>query len=261
MISQSMLAQGSGSIRGRVYDKKTGEPLPGANVTIPNTALGAATGLEGSYAIRNIPASRQKIRAAYIGYVPVTADVEIIADSVLEKDFRLVAQSLTGEEVVVTAQAQGQNSAINQQLASNTIANIVAADRIKELPDVNAAESVGRLPGVSISRSGGEATQVAIRGLSPKYNTVTINGVVVPATGGDDRSVDLSLISSSMLDGIELKKANTADMDADVLGGTVDLKLREAGDQLQLNATIQPAAGILSQLSLHGERERPFPGW
>jgi len=60
-----------------------------------------------------------------------------------------VPQEITGEEVIVTAQARGQTAAINQQLASNTIANIVSSDRIRELPDANAAESKGRLPGVS----------------------------------------------------------------------------------------------------------------
>ncbi len=63
--------------------------------------------------------------------------------------------------------------------------------------------------------------------------------VALPATGGDDRSVDLSLISSNILDGIEVKKANTPDMDASALGGTVDLKLREAPDEPQVSASAQ----------------------
>lgn len=61
----------------------------------------------------------------------------------------------------------------------------------------------------------------------------------LPATGKDDRSVDLSLVSSSMLDGIEVKKANTPDMDADALGGTVDLRLKEADKEFSINATAQ----------------------
>jgi TonB-dependent receptor len=146
---------------------------------------------------------------------------------------------VTGDEIVITAQAAGQVSAINQQLASNTITNIVSRDRIQELPDVNAAESIGRLPGVSIQRSGGEANKVIIRGLSPKYSTVTVNGVRVPSTGGDDRSVDLALISSNMLDGIEVRKAVTPDMDADALGGAIDLRLREAPDGLMFDILAQ----------------------
>ena len=236
---QSMFAQGSSSIRGRVFDRKTGDPLPGANVVIQNTSLGAASNLEGKFSIPNVPVGRQVLKASYIGYVSMTAEVTVQRDSAVERNFGLSAQALTGEEVVVTAQAQGQNAAINQQLASNTITNIVSAARIKELPDVNAAESIGRLPGVAINRSNGEASTVVIRGLSAKYNAVTVNGVNIPATGGDDRSVDLSLISSNILDGIEVKKANTPDMEASALGGTVNLRLREAPSEPTVNLSAQ----------------------
>ncbi|MCC6399039.1 MAG: carboxypeptidase-like regulatory domain-containing protein, partial [Bacteroidetes bacterium] len=251
LSSQGLFAQGSISVRGRVFDKKSGEPLPGANVIVLNSTLGASTNLDGRFDIRNVPVGRQTFKASYIGYVTLTVEQEVRADAPVDLEIGLTAQALTGEEVLITAQAQGQNAAINQQLSSNTIANVVSAARIKEVPDVNAAESIGRLPGVAINRSGGEANNVAIRGLSAKYNLVTVNGVRLPATGddrnsslrgsitdgpdsrsgGNDRSADLSLISSNMLDGIELKKANTPDMDADVLGGTVDLKLKEAPEE------------------------------
>jgi TonB-dependent receptor len=208
-------------------------------VVIQNTSLGAAADLEGKFNIRNIPAGKWTVKISYIGYRAATREVTIGENETAEQDFRMVAQAITGETVVITAQARGQNSAINQQLASNTISNIVAADRIRELPDASAAESIGRLPGMSIDRYNGEATGVAIRGLAPKYNTVTVNGVTLPATNNNDRSVDLSLISSNLLDGIEVKKANTPDMDADALGGTIDLRLKEAPEEFQINATAQ----------------------
>ena len=235
----SLLAQGAGSIRGRIFDKKTGDPLPGANVIVVNTSLGAATDLDGRFDIRNVPAGKMTFKASYIGYASLTLERTVRPDTTIEFDFGLTAQALTGEEVLVTAQAQGQNAAINQQLSSNTISNIVSATRIKELPDVNAAESIGRLPGVAINRSNGEASTVVIRGLSAKYNAITVNGVALPATGGADRSVDLSMISSNILDGIEVKKANTPDMDASALGGTVDLKLREAPADPQFSLSAQ----------------------
>ncbi len=234
-----MMAQEPGSVKGRIFDKETGDPLPYANIIVVGTAIGTVSDLDGKFALNTVPSGAQTLRVAYVGYATVTRNVTVSANDVLQIDFRLSAQAITGETVVVTAQAQGQNAAINQQLASNTIANVVSAARIKELPDVNAAESIGRLPGVSIDRYGGEATAVAIRGLAPKYNTVTVNGVELPATNNDDRSVDLSLVSSNILDGIELKKAPTPDMDADALGGTIDLRLKEAPEGLQGNAMLQ----------------------
>jgi TonB-dependent receptor len=239
LVPQCLLAQGSGTVKGRIIDKKTGDALPGANIIIANTSLGASTNLDGRFEIRNVPAGRHSFKASYIGYVTQTVAQTVQPDAVTEFEVGLLAQAVTGEEVVITAQAQGQNAAINQQLASNTISNIVSSARIKELPDVNAAESIGRLPGVAINRWNGEAATVVIRGLSAKYNTITVNGVSLPATGGDDRSVDLSLISSNILDGIEVKKANTPDMEAAALGGTVDLKLRQAPADPTLSLSAQ----------------------
>ena len=256
ILTQFSFAAGSGSIKGHVLDKSTGEPLLGANIVVQNTSIGVAADIDGAFNLRYVPVGVWTLKISYMGYKPTEVQVTITEDGTVEKDFKLEAQSLQGEEVVVTAQARGQQAAINQQLSSNTISNIVSSDRIKELPDASAAESIGRLPGISIDRYNGEATGVAIRGLAPKYNTVTVNGVALPATNSSfdagsslsssDRSVDLSLISNNLLDGIEVKKANTADMDADALGGTIDLRLKEAPEEFQINGGLQGGYNNLS---------------
>ena len=247
LISQSYIFPQTGSITGHVYDKQSKEILTGANIIVKGTSLGAATDINGKYTIRNIPVGPVTLLISYIGYNPISENITISENRTLEQDFYLEAQAIEGQTVTVTAQAEGQLSAINQQLSSNTIENVVSKARIRELPDVNAAESIGRLPGVSIERSGGEANKVEIRGLNPKYSLITVNGVEVPGTGSTDRSVDLSLISSNMLDGIVLKKVVTPDMDADVLGGTVDLRLREAPSGLKFNASAQGGYNALQK--------------
>jgi len=231
----------AGAIKGKVVDSKTGDPLIGANLVLVETgSIGAATDLKGYYRIDYVPAGEYTLKVTFIGYQPTELRVSVGAEGTLVRDIELIyGGALKGEEVIVTAQAKGQMSAINQQLSSTVIANIVDESRIQELPDVNAAESIGRLPGVSIQRSGGEANKVEIRGLNPKYNLITVNGVELPATGSEDRSVNLSLISSNMLDGIILKKSNTPDMDADVFGGTIDLRLKEAPENFQFNLAAQ----------------------
>ena len=117
--------------------------------------------------------------------------------------------------------------AINKQLKAKSIKNIVSSDRIQELPESNAAEAVARIPGVSIRREGGEGNKVVIRGLSPKYNKITVNGTSLASTDSSNRSTDISMISQYMLEGIEVTKAGTPDLDGDVLGGTVNLFLKK----------------------------------
>lgn len=242
IMPEVVLCQSSGSVTGKVTDLETGDPLPGANVLIVGTSLGASTGLSGDYNISNVPAGSYTLRVSYVGYKTSESTIQVTSGQTLTEDFKLEAVALKGKTVVVTAQASGQNAAINEQLSSDRIMNAVSAARISELPDVNAAESVGRLPGVYLVRQGGEGTELAVRGMAPQYNSVMIDGVEMASTSSSDRSVNLSMISSSSLRGIELYKTATPDMDAAFLGGVVNFQLREAkqnpmgGPEVDLNA-------------------------
>ena len=130
-------------------------------------------------------------------------------------------------EVQITAQGKGQKQAMQEQMNSNTIVNVVAPDRLQENPDANSAEAIGRLPGISVVRSGGEGTGLVIRGLEPKYTTVTLNGMALPSTDLASRSTNISGISQYMLQGVEVFKALTPDMEANSVAGTINLKLKE----------------------------------
>ena len=219
---------GQGSLQGLVADSLSNTPLIGANVYLVGTALGAATDREGEYRIARIPAGTYRLRVSYIGFKPKEIEIFVADDKVTLFNAHLIPDVIIGAEVVVTAQARGQVAAINQQLTSNTIVNVISEEKIQELPDVNAAEAIGRLPGVSILRSGGEANKVVLRGLSDKYSTVMIDGNKIPPTDADARGVDLSTISQGSLAGVELYKALMPDADADAIAGSVNLVTRKA---------------------------------
>lgn len=226
--SSPAVAASGGSLHGYVRDAQTGGGLPGANVVLAGTSMGTSTDINGQYVIQNVPPGPYTVRARYIGYEGKEVHVQIAQDANAEVSFRLTPATIEGNEVVVTGQAAGQNAAINQQLSSLQVVNVVSSAKIQELPDQNAAESVGRLPGISVLRSGGEGTEVVIRGLAPKYNQISIDGIQMSSSNPDDRSTDLSGISSNMLAGIKVFKTLTADMDANVMGGIVDFDIREA---------------------------------
>lgn len=248
LISTSLISAPNGKIKGTVKDSQTKEPLPYSNVILKGTSLGSAADFDGNYLIQNIPPGTYTVRATYLGYKQTEIKIEVREGRTTEYNFVLDVESVLGDTLIVTAQAEGQKKAINEQLSSIAIKNVVSAARIQELPDANAAESVSRLPGVSIIRTGGEGSKVVVRGLSPQYNRVTIDGVELPANvtsndpnehksefkSGDelsisgDRATDLSMISSNMLGGIEVIKAITPDMDATVLGGVVNFSMRKA---------------------------------
>jgi len=226
-------ASSAGTVAGTITDAETGEPLPSANVRIAGLQLGAATDLRGAYRILGVPTTADTLVVTFIGYETQRVPVAIEPGAVVRVDVALPLATVEGEGITVTAQLAGQKAALNQQVNSNTIVNVVARDRIAESPDENAAESVARLPGVAAQRDGGEGSKVIVRGLSPKFTSVTINGERIPATDAEDRSVDLSLISSDLLEGIEVFKALTPDKDADAIGGTVNLVIKRAPEAFE----------------------------
>jgi TonB-dependent receptor len=245
---QVCVAAPAGTIRGRVIDVSTGESLPGANVTLLNTSIGAATDLDGNYRIPSVPPGHYTIRASFIGYQAKEKEIRVSVKTKVQVDFKLeYGEAIEGEEITVTAQASGQLAAINRQLTSREIKNVVSAEKMQELPDANAAESIGRLPGISLKRSSGEANKVVVRGLSPKYNNVTVEGVKLASTNDYDRSVDLSMVQGEMLGGVEVSKTLRPDMDADALGGTIDLKLNEADPGLHYSLRTEGGYANLNQ--------------
>ncbi|MEM1215901.1 MAG: TonB-dependent receptor plug domain-containing protein, partial [Bacteroidota bacterium] len=211
-----------------LVDSLTQEPLSFATWSVPNTSQNGVSDLDGSFRITGLKAGNYEIQVQYLGYQDLTRPLVIEDGRKQRLLLAMLPDAVQMEAVVVSAQLDGQRAAIQKQISANGIVNVISKDKINEIPDQNAAETVGRVPGVSLQRDGGEATKVSIRGLSPRYNAITINGERIPATDGEDRSVDLSMVSTDALDGIEVYKSITPDQDGDAVGGTVNFLIKKA---------------------------------
>ncbi len=246
-----------GEVSGKIVDAATKEALIGATVMLMNSAIGAVANEDGIYLINRLPAGDQTLVVRFLGYKTANLDVRVIPGQRLTLNVSLEPDHVTGEVVIVYAQAMGQARAIREQINSNTIVNVVSEARLRELPDANAAESIGRLPGVAVLRDAGEGQKVAIRGMGPRYSSITIDGNKIPGTDGD-RSVDLSMISPEMLAGIEVYKSIRPDMDADAIGGSVNFRM--GGAQRDSQYRIKVEGGYNNQLSGFGNYNAVFTG-
>ena len=220
-----------GNVSGIVSESIDGETLIGVNLLIKGTSLGTSTDEYGEYLIRRIPEGEQILIVSYIGYESIERTINVISGKNTVINFTLKPQTLEGQEVVVSSQASGQKSAINEQINSRTIKNVVSAEKIRELPDASAATAISRLPGVSLE--GGD--KIVLRGIKASMNAITVNGIQLPSTSMNDRATNLGFISSNMLAGIDVTKAITPDMDANAIGGTVNLRLQEAPEDLRFD--------------------------
>lgn len=140
------------------------------------------------------------------------------------------AEAATTEHVDVVDQAAAIDSALKEQRSSDSIKSVVHADGVAQLPDENVAEAVQRLPGISVERDQGEGRFVSVRGLGPDLNSVTINGTLVPSPESERRAVALDVLPSELVQSLSVIKTLTPDMDANSLGGTVDVKSLSAFD-------------------------------
>ncbi len=134
------------------------------------------------------------------------------------------------EKITVTGQRASIRKAIASQEAANNIVSVVSADDIGSLPDINAAEALARVPGVSVQRDQGEGRYVSVRGLGPDLNSVTINGALVPAPENGRRGVSLDVLPAGLIRSLEVTKTLTPDMDANSIGGTIEVKTLSAFD-------------------------------
>ncbi len=232
LLTTSLFGQQYGQIVGKVVENGTDMELPGANILVEGTSLGAASGIQGKYVISRVPAGEQTVKVSYLGYETETVTVTVLAGQSIEQNFTLDQTSVAGEEVVVWGtRAKGQAMALNQQKNAPNIKNIVASDQMGRFPDASAPEAVQRIPGISVQRDMGEGRYIQIRGGSPRMTSVSFNGERVPSPEGDDRQIALDAVPVDVLESIEVSKAITPDMDADAIGGSVNLITKRAPDQ------------------------------
>ena len=104
------------------------------------------------------------------------------------------------------------------------------ADGVAQLPDQNVAEATQRLPGVSVERDQGEGRFVSVRGLGPDLNSVSVNGTLIPSPEADRRAVALDVLPSELVQSLSVVKTLTPDMDANSLGGTIEVESLSAFD-------------------------------
>ena len=196
----------AGNINGRVVDASSGEYLPGANIYLDGTSLGAATDREGFYRITNVPEGDYTLKVNYIGYKDYSQEITVTSGTMLLDDIKLEISAMQTEAIVVGGIREGQVKAINQQRVAPNIKNVVAREQMERFPDNNVANVVKRLPGVYIERSNGEGRYVHIRGTDPRLSTVSVNGEKLPSTRQEERYASLDIIGANQAASIEVVK-------------------------------------------------------
>ena len=169
-----LFAGNTGKVTGVVKDKETGDALPGVNVILEGTTMGAATNAKGEYTILNVPAGVYTVTTSMISYSKLTKqNVRVIPDFTTKLDFDLVPTSVNAEDIVVVAER-----ALIQKDQTMTM-SVTSSDEIKNLPvrGFQAAANLGVGIVVNNTRSlEGGTGNINIRGGRPNETGVYMDG-------------------------------------------------------------------------------------
>ncbi|MGJ8548269.1 TonB-dependent receptor [Winogradskyella wichelsiae] len=236
----------TGNIQGTITDQN-GLTVPGSTVSIISINKGTVTDFNGKYTLVNIPEGNYSITVEYLGYSDIISAVTVKPNETVTLNFTLNSEDTNLEEVLISGYGlSGQSRALNTQKNKQNITNIVSTDQVGKFPDANIGDAIKRIPGITMQMDQGEARNVIIRGLSPQLNSVTLNGSRIPSAESDNRNVQMDLIPSDMIQTIEVNKAVTPDMDADALGGSINLITKTSPQGFRLSATAGSGINFIS---------------
>src|SRR5690554_6419339 len=229
----------SGVISGEVTDAYDGFALPGASLYIEDSNRYTVSDQNGGYQFLDVPEGTYTVYVEYIGYTTEFGEIVVESGKTARLNFQMLIGDNTLEELVIVGDfLRGQAKALNQQKNNNNITNIISSDQVGRFPDANVGDALKRVPGITMQNDQGEARNIIIRGLSPELNSVTLNGDRIPSAEGDNRNVQMDLIPSDMISTIEVNKTLTPDMDADAIGGSVNLITRASPNGERISATL-----------------------
>lgn len=247
MMLTTLVSAQTGNISGFVVDEN-GLGMPGATIFIKDLSQGTISDVQGRFLMTAVPVGTQSLSISFIGYTSPLVEAVVEAGKTVTVSVRLEPAAVVGNAVLVIGdRLRGQAKALNQQRQSANITNIVAADQIGRFPDANVGDALKRVPGITMQNDQGEARDIIIRGMAPQLNAVTLNGERIPSAEGDNRRVQMDLIPADMIQAIEVNKAVLPSMDADAIGGSVNLVTRSAPRGERLSGTLASGLNLLSE--------------
>ncbi len=210
----------TGKIVGVVRDAYTSQPLIGANIeVISKTLTGAATDLDGTFMILNLPPDYYQIRVSYMGYeTTIVENVRVVVDQATTLSIKLGPSTITGEEVVIIA----ENPLVQKDLTSTI--SVVRREEIENLPVTNFSELLSLQAGVI-----GSGSNLHIRGGRSNEIAFLIDGMYVrdPLLGGLATEINNDAIQEmSLLSGTFNAEYGNA------LSGVVNIITRDGGENL-----------------------------
>ncbi|MEO6288113.1 MAG: TonB-dependent receptor [Dyadobacter sp.] len=234
------------TVKGRVIDTESQQPVIGANVIITslNPIVGAATDTEGNFRIENVPVGRHSFKITSVGYDDASLqEINVGSGKEVELNIKLTESFRALNEVVI--KAQKENGAPLNDMVSVSGRSFTVDQTKRFAAAVNdPARMALSFAGVATNDDG--SNQIVIRGNSPKGMLWRMEGVEIPnpnhfaqegSSGGG-----ISALSANVLGNSDFLTGAFPAEYGNATSGVFDLKLRKGNNEKREYAL---QAGIL----------------
>lgn len=240
LAAPAIYAQSStGAISGQVMNTATGQYLSNAEVRIAGTDRVAVTGAAGRYTFTGVPAGAVVVSVTYTGLDPLEQTITVSGGETASLDFSLTtgqyADTVKLNTFVVSTAREGNAKAISDQKFAPNIKTVISSDTFGDVPEGNLGEFLKLLPGITVDFVEADVRNIRVRGLPPKYATITFDGHPIANSGSSDltrlRALEMEQVSLATVETVEVNKSPTADMSSPGLGGNVNTVGKSAFSQ------------------------------
>lgn len=248
-ISTLKAQDNTGTVRGFVYDKTSGEPILFTNVYLKGTTMGASTDVNGFYSITRIPVGTYTLMSTYLGYDTAMAQITIKPGSIISQQLFLNKSSISLNEIQVSAEKQEQLTSVKVSVET------VTAKQISQIVSVGGESDIAQylqvLPGVVFT--GDQGGQLYIRGGSPVQNKVLLDGMIIY---NPFHSIGLfSVFETDIIKNAEVHTGGYNSNHGGRISAVMDITTRD-GSQNRLKGKIG-ASPFLGRILLEGPLARP----
>jgi TonB-dependent receptor len=228
--SQVPAQSDKGAIAGKVTDSSDGV-LQGAEISVQPAGAHTVSDAQGQFFVNNLAAGRYTVTVTYVGFAAVVKEIDLTAGPPLAVEAKMELSSVATQVLVTAERVAGEAEAINRERSADNIVQVLPADVIRSLPNANMADALGRLPSVTLERDEGEGKYVQVRGTEPRLTNTTIDGINVPSPESGVRQIKFDAIPADLVESVEINKTLQANMDADGIGGSVNLVTKTATER------------------------------
>ncbi len=215
--TENGIIKGTVSVKGNPHDI-----LPYAYVQLKGTPLGTNTNMEGKYELKNVPPGTYVLLIQFAGFKTDTISPVVVypkKTTIINAGLSEKATTLDEFVLRVNNRRESVSALLFEQKRAPIMVEAIGADELSTKGLNNVAEGVSKITGITQQKSKG----VVVRGLSERYNYLTVNGLPIITGNPDKKIIPLRQFSTNMVRNIDVFKTFKPDLSGDFAGASFNI--------------------------------------